>query len=147
MVGAKPKSTALKLLEGNPGKRPLPANEPKARVTMPAPPSALSDAARSEWLRIVPEMYELGMMTNLDVPALSAWCEAVSDFYGALVELKTSPATASKRYAGALRRRDAASERLRKWAAEFGFTPSARTRIHAIPKDGEGKEAKDIIGW
>ena len=147
MPSPRPKPSALKLMEGNPGKRPIPQNEPKPELTMPEAPSRLTGSALAEWFRIVPEIFRLGMMTRLDVAALACWCEAVGDFYDALADLHDQPKTASKRYAGALRRKDAASERIRKWAVEFGFTTSSRSRIIAIPREDGKEKAKNIIGW
>ena len=43
--GRKPKPTALKVLEGNPGKRPLNENEPKPERKAPECPSWLEPEA------------------------------------------------------------------------------------------------------
>ena len=39
MRGRKPTPTHLKLVRGNPGKRPLNASEPKPQLTLPSPPA------------------------------------------------------------------------------------------------------------
>ena len=44
--GRKPTPTAIKVLEGNPGKRPLNANEPKPKKKAPRCPSWLEDEAK-----------------------------------------------------------------------------------------------------
>ncbi len=44
--GRKPKPTALKVLEGNPGKRPLNLNEPKPEKKAPKCPSWLEPEAK-----------------------------------------------------------------------------------------------------
>ena len=46
--GRKPKPTALKVLEGNPGKRPLNENEPKPENKAPRCPSWLEQEAKNE---------------------------------------------------------------------------------------------------
>ena len=50
--GRKPKPTALKELEGNPGGRPLNHNEPKPAKKAPRCPSWLEDEAKKEWKRM-----------------------------------------------------------------------------------------------
>ncbi len=47
----KPTPTRLKLLGGNPGKRPLNLDEPQPEPTLPEPPAHLSDEAKAEWGR------------------------------------------------------------------------------------------------
>ena len=51
-VGRKPKPTALKLVTGNPGKRPLPKKEAVVALAEPTPPAFLCDDAKVEcgWL-------------------------------------------------------------------------------------------------
>ncbi len=50
MPGRPPKPTALKLLQGNPGKRPLPKGEPRPPVGC-EPPANLTKRARGVWDR------------------------------------------------------------------------------------------------
>ena len=52
--GRKPKPTALKKLEGNPGKRPLNELEPMPQVTMLRCPNWLEPEAKKEWRRLAP---------------------------------------------------------------------------------------------
>jgi phage terminase small subunit len=68
--------TALKLLAGNPGHRPLNQNEPKPELVAPTCPSHLSREAKREWRRIVPELEKLGLLTRIDRAALAAYATA-----------------------------------------------------------------------
>jgi phage terminase small subunit len=54
--GRPPKPTALKVLEGNPGKRPLNQNEPKPEKKAPNCPSWLLPDAKKEWRRLSKEL-------------------------------------------------------------------------------------------
>ena len=74
--GRKPQPTALKVLKGNPGRRPLNEAEPKPEVFLPRPPSHLSPVARREWRRAGAFLVEMGLMTNLDVAALAGYSVA-----------------------------------------------------------------------
>ena len=49
MAGRKPKPTAIKELEGNPGKRKLNNKEPKPDKGMPVCPEWLPPEAKAEW--------------------------------------------------------------------------------------------------
>jgi len=52
MAGRRPKPTNLKVLHGNPGKRPLNANEPKPAAEMPSAPDHLGEVAQTECLDV-----------------------------------------------------------------------------------------------
>jgi P27 family predicted phage terminase small subunit len=85
--GPLPKPTALKLLEGNPGKRSLNlADGINPRIEVPSTPKHLGQEARREWKRITPLLVELGLVSGLDRAALALYCQAV----GRLSELETS---------------------------------------------------------
>ena len=70
MRGRKPKPTVLKLLDGNPGKRPLNDREPTAPQGIPEPPNWLDDEARAEWFRTVKVLADMGVMSLADDTAL-----------------------------------------------------------------------------
>ena len=73
MAGRKPKPTALKLVTGNPGKRPLNDHEPQPEAAIPEVPAHLSGEAKAEWDRIVIRLHPLGLLTDLDRAALAAY--------------------------------------------------------------------------
>ena len=69
--------THLKLLKGNPGKRPIrPEPEPAVPATPPDPPEFLDEHAKNEWWRVAPELHALGLLTVLDLQPLAAYCQA-----------------------------------------------------------------------
>ena len=74
MRGRKPKPTAIKLLEGNPGKRTLNYAEPKPRVVLPRAPEHLSDEEKAKWKSTVKELYPLGLITAVDKDQLAMYC-------------------------------------------------------------------------
>ena len=71
--GRKPKPTALKLLEGNPGKRPLNANEPIPPQGEVKCPSWLLPEAKKEWKRLAPAMESMGILTLADEKAFAGY--------------------------------------------------------------------------
>jgi len=137
--GRKPKPVELKLIEGNRGKRRLP-EQPHPQTSAPEPPAGLSQAARREWERLVPELLELGFLHRVDRGGLHRYCEAYARAcaadryihkYGVIV---TTSFGKAKNPAVQIAR-DASAE-MKAWCAEFGMTPSSRGRM-ALPQDEE----------
>lgn len=85
--GPLPKPAALKLLEGNAGKRTLDLTAGvNPRIEIPSAPKHLGAEARKEWKRITPLLEELGLISGLDRAALALYCQAA----GRLSELETA---------------------------------------------------------
>lgn len=83
----RPKSVILKKLEGNPGKRKLPKNEPIPPAELPDPPSTLDAYALEEWTRVGPGLAALGILAILDRALLASYCTAWSRWLHAESEL------------------------------------------------------------
>jgi P27 family predicted phage terminase small subunit len=134
MRGRRPKPTRLKLLTGNPGKRPMNHDEPRPEAAIPECPPELSPLARKEWDRLVGELSSLRMLTNLDRAALAAYCGAYALWaeameaiqkYGAMIKSPQGFPIQSPYLAIANRQ----AEIMMRIASEFGFTPASRSRI------------------
>lgn len=136
--GRKPKAPMLKLLQGNPGKRPLNKQEPQVPARMPQCPKHLHGEARAEWKRLAPQLYELGLLTELDVAALSALCVTWALWTEAEQKLASEGLTVTGR-GGAVRPSpwiaiaSRAQRDMQLLAAEFGMTPTSRQRIRVTP--------------
>lgn len=139
MRGRKPKPTAQKRLEGNPGKRPLNASEPQFELGIPEPPAYLSQKAREEWARVTPELNKSGVLAKIHQAALAAYCQWYAVFVQAAekVEAGESPVqvtqTGYESPSAWLSVMKQASEQMRKYQTEFGMTPSSQTRLKAMP--------------
>lgn len=134
MRGRKPKPTALKLMDGNPGKRRLNAKEPKANIEVPDCPETLNDLARAEWDRITVELVKAGMLTNLDRAALALYCQTWAIWIEAEERVKTKGRVFVSKSGHPLLNpwhsiATKAFGDLKAIASEFGLTPSARSRI------------------
>ena len=80
--GPPPKPTHLKLIDGNPGKRPLNENEPKpapAAASASHPPYWLSARAKNFWRKYGPILKRIGLLTEADIPAFILLAEAFAD--------------------------------------------------------------------
>jgi P27 family predicted phage terminase small subunit len=128
MRGRRPKPTRLKMLTGNPGKRPLNEDEPRPDANIPECPPELGPVARQEWHRLVGELAALRLLTNLDRAALAAYCGAYALWaeateaiqkYGAMIKSPTGFPIQSPYLAVANRRdHDAHRIRVRLYAGE-----------------------------
>jgi P27 family predicted phage terminase small subunit len=147
-------------LQGNPQHRPINKNEPQPPlVATVEAPDYLSGYALDEWHRIAPGLRVMGLLTELDIHILAAYCVS----YGRWRETEEKiavlrakdPVTHGlliKGPYGAARinplirlSRQMAADVLR-FACEFGFTPAARTRISlGIAHESNGKFG-DLIG-
>lgn len=135
MAGRRPKPTALKELEGNPGKRRLNAEEPKPSG-IPTCPKHLDKSAKAEWKRISRELITLGLLTSVDRAALAAYCSAWSRWisaeenvqkFGAVIKSPKSGYPVQNPYIGIS---NTALDQMRKFLIEFGMTPASRSRLH-----------------
>jgi len=133
-VGRRPKPTALKRAQGNPGGRPLSKNEPKPGGT-PTCPKHLDKNAKAEWKRISKELTSLGLLTNVDRAALAAYCQCWSRWVSAeegIAKFGTilkSPKSGFPIQNPHVSIANTALDLLRKFMVEFGLTPSSRSRL------------------
>lgn len=133
-AGRKPKPTALKVLEGNPGKRPLNEHEPKPKLVRPACPAWLNTEGKKKWRELAPQLETLGLLTALDGAALAAACQRWGTFvecekymatYGRV--MTTSTGYEQQRPEESIAK--AALADYYKFMAEFGMAPASRSRI------------------
>ena len=132
--GRKPKPTNLKVLEGNPGQRPLNENEPKPKPIAPDCPDWLADVAKEEWKRIAPQLETLGLLTQIDMAMLAGYCQMYARWKAAELILAEkgltfeTPSGYEQQRPEVSIAKNALSE-MRTLAAEFGMSASSRTRI------------------
>jgi P27 family predicted phage terminase small subunit len=139
LKGRTPKPTALKIKQGNPGKRALNRTEPQTpRDEALRAPDYLSGAARREWLRLRKRLVPAGLLTPLDADILALYCQAHTRWVeaeehvqriGPVVKTKSGNLVPNPYLAIANR----AMDQMLVYARELGMTPSARSRIQVAP--------------
>lgn len=145
MPSPRPEPTAVKKLKGNPGRRPLNDQEPQPKVGEPPMPSGMSRYAKQAWKRIVPVLLNMGVLTVADGDALHLYCEAWAQWKTAMIKLKEEGMTYEAEGAKGQKltkispwvyERDNAYKFMKSMLAEFGCTPSSRSRLKVEkPKD------------
>lgn len=142
--GRKPVPTQLREARGNPGKRALNRDEPQPAVGASSPPAWLSASARARWLTIAPELEQLGILTTIDGGALAAYCQVWARWkeaeekiieFGQVIKTPKGYPIQSPYISIA----NKALSHVRGLEAEFGMTPSSRSRV----KVGKGKTPAD----
>lgn len=142
MRGRKRKPTALKVADGNPGKRPLNRAEPQPPDAKPTCPSHLTAAAKAEWRRLAGTLHAMGVLTTVDRAALAGYCQA----YGRWVEAEGKLAEGPKliktpsgyvQQSPWLSISNKAQELMGRYMAELGLTPAARSRIALDARSAE----------
>jgi P27 family predicted phage terminase small subunit len=150
MRGRRPVPTRIKVLTGNPGKRPLNEHEPRPEPEIPDCPPQLGPLAREEWNRLTTELSSLGMITALDRSALATYCNAYGLWaeateaiqkYGTMVKSPTGYPIQSPYVSIANRQ----AEIMMRIASEFGFTPASRSRISAPLEDRSQASLFDLV--
>ncbi len=144
MRGRKQTPTALKVVRGNPGGRPLPENEPTPEVGDDAPPDFLSPAAAAHWSTVVRMLKSAKVYSVMDESALALYCEAFARWRDANDQIaKTGLVVPGQK--GTLTQSpfvhvsNAAFDQMRKMLIEFGMTPSSRARVQKV-SESEGDE-------
>ena len=155
MRGRKPKPTHLKLLEGNPGHRPINGTEPKPPGELPTCPSHLSPTAKAEWKRLARDLNRIGLLTLVDRAALATYCQSYGRWVEAERKLQETPPLL-KTPAGYIQLSpwltiaNKERELMARYMAELGLTPSSRSRlavqVPSGPKPWEPRVTPDAEG-
>ena len=150
MRGRKPKPTVLRVLEGNPGRRPINDREPDAPEGVPECPEWLDDVAKAEWFRVSKILMDMHLLTPADQTALAAYCVEYSRWVFAESQVRQfgmivkAPVTEFPMKSPFLTIANQAREAMLKLMVEFGFTPSSRSRIR-VPDDNEALDEFDAF--
>ena len=146
--GRKPKPTAMKELEGNPGKHPLNTSEPKPNKKAPACPKWLEPEAKKEWRRLAKQMEAIGILTEVDMAAFAGYCQAYARWKEA-EEFITQHGDMVRTPNGYLQQVPQVSiaqtnlKIMLKFCEQFGLTPSARSRMVG-EENGAEKETDEM---
>jgi P27 family predicted phage terminase small subunit len=154
--GPAPMPANVHALRGNPSKKPLGEllGELRPPVVVPEAPAYLSAVARAEWDRIGDELRALGLVAQIDLAVLAMYCVAYArwveaeqriaeenvasaDGAGGLVDVTPNGYRVQSVW---LQISKQAQEQLARYAAAFGMSPSARSRV--TPSNNQG----DLFG-
>ena len=152
--GRKPTPTGMRyILNSKP--RPNSENEPRPKVTRPGPPSHLNADAELEWERMVEQLYNLGIMTDIDRTALAIYCQAYgrwSQAERALAKVaNTADGLVIKTKNGNLIQNplvgiaNKSMQDTMRYITEFGLTPASRTKIAMAEREMADDPAAEFL--
>jgi P27 family predicted phage terminase small subunit len=136
-------------LVGNNYQRPETTVRQQRKEPLPKMPTGLSKEAKSEWRRVARPLYEMGLLTRLDVKTLALYCECVARYercQAALLERGDTfiqPNGVPKQRPEYYIMQNCLKE-LRAFIALFGLSPSARMRLQ-LPEQQEPDAMDDLL--
>ncbi|EMC4142374.1 phage terminase small subunit P27 family [Cronobacter sakazakii] len=144
MSGPPKTPTHLRLVRGNPSKRPINKNEPKPPAGVPPTPKHFDKQAKYWFKRMAEELDAVGVISQLDARALELLVEAYTEYrhHCDTLEIegytyRTGTQTGDvliKAHPAAMMKADA-WKRLRAMLSEFGMTPASRSKVSANTPD------------
>ena len=146
--GPKPLPGNVHVLRGNPSKKPLASlldDVVRPDVAIPKKPKGLRPEAEAEWKRISAHLAVLGLISEIDRAALMGYCIAFGEVEWANKRIAQMDAEdpsgdrariwenagGYKQISVLIQHRNRQLELLRQFGAEFGMSPSSRSRVTA----------------
>lgn len=154
MRGRKPVPTAMKVIRGNPGRRPLNAHEPQPQAPVDlTPPAWLQEDAKIEWADKAPMLQRLGLLTEADLDAFCLYCQTFARWKAAekkLLEfgmvIKSSSHNGFPIVSPYLQIANKAQQQATRMLIEFGLTPSSRSRVTTSTPSGVDTQKERFFG-
>jgi P27 family predicted phage terminase small subunit len=154
--GPPPKPTAVRILEGNPGRLPINRNEPKpSKLTNIEPPADLPEEGKRVFSALSRELINCGLMTAVDVEAFNRYIRLLLEYRKADSEIGGKFVFPVKDAKGQFSYfvpnpwvavRDRALDRLLRLEREFGMTPASRVRMVALLTTDKPEKVLDPYG-
>ncbi len=140
--GRKKKPTALRILDGNAGRRPLNKQEPEYEAGIPDKPKWFDIYASEEWDRLTGNLNGQRIFTKNDLGILVSTCLAYEQMRETLAILKALGRSyvvedmgGNKHYKARPEcvRFETAQREYRTLLAELGFSPASRSKVKTLP--------------
>ncbi|GAH65364.1 unnamed protein product, partial [marine sediment metagenome] len=109
----------------------------------PNAPSWLEPLAKKQWRKIAKELFNLGLLTNIDLSTLEAYCQCYARWRNAeekskVTVFKENEKVIQNPYISIALRY---LKEMRHFITEFGMSPAARTRVEISNNEsGEGED-------
>lgn len=141
MAGRPRKPSALKLIQGNAGKRAANAQEPESPLLDNLePPEHLPQPVAAVWRELAPKLRRAHVLTELDTPLLEITCESIAGFRQTLDKTADGKSLVRNAETGSISLspwellKSMHVKRAMAALREFGATPAARSRVMVDPQ-------------
>lgn len=147
--GPQPTPTALLRLRGS-HRADARNGEPETSVEAPKCPDWLSEEAKAEWRRLVPELKDRRTITKSDRAALAGMCAAWAEIVESHAAIAKLAEPGAAKFSGHMIDHprvvlNRAFERWIKLSDRFGLSPAAKTRVRAA--SGEEQNADSRVSY
>lgn len=150
--GRKPTPSHLKVVRGTNRADRENRNEPTPDRARPSAPEHMSDRGREAWGYVVGILDRMGILTEADALAVELLCEARADWLSARDEIREGGGETYVTEGGlikahpAVAMRNDAARRMQSLLAEFGMSPSSRSKVQAKDQDDKEDPAAAYFG-
>lgn len=152
--GPAKRPTNLKILNGNPGGKKLPTNEPKPKTVAPRRPKWLTGEGRKMWERLSDKLEALGLLTEVDGEAFAAACQSWKIYLFCIEKIETEgPVHTYTNRTGhenliespyfSVGRK--ALDQFKAFCREFGLTPASRAALSIEKPKAEDNLMADFM--
>ncbi len=129
--GQKPTPKALRLLRGNPSKRPISQSEPDGVGDLWRPPSYMNAAQRRVWDSVIGRA---PWLTGTDTEIVEAFVNAVVEYRRAVVEVQKGGQVVETKQGNAIVNpylgiQNRQADLVRKFGGELGLSPASRAAL------------------
>lgn len=153
--GPKKEPTALKVLKGNPGKRPIESDEVKLAPSFMNCPDYLDDYAKEVWNDLVPKLEKYGLFTEVDYIEFTNLCVLVSVVRQAYDIIRKKPKTKRLTFENVNTGNDQVRAELQiisnnvkiisQLSAKFGLSPSDRSGLTTPKSQEKSSKLKSLL--
>ena len=135
--GRKPVPTQLKIVRGTDQPCRVKKDEPKPKADNIKQPFELSEIASSQWDKVVLDLEQAKLLTNIDTHALAMYCESYATWIGAIEMIKSHGVVVKSKNGFPVQSpffhvANKSFDQMKNMLVEFGMTPSSRTRVSAV---------------
>lgn len=143
-AGRPRKPAALRIIEGNRGKRDIP-DEVQIDDEMPDCPAHLTGLARSQWKVLAPKLHGAGLLQSVDADALAAYCIAYQQWRDATTIIKREGMTfltirGVRGIHPAVKIQQKALSLMQQLMSQFGLSPKARANLGGAGKSNKPED-------
>ena len=152
--GRKPMPIALKMVRGNPGRRPIKDTGPKVPAKLPPAPKWLSTAAKTQYTRQGKNLVRLGILKETDSHQWAIYCQCWQQYIDCVKKVESIGVCVVARDDKGrieLKQNQYMAEMhklikiLNQIATQFGMTPQAREALHVQQEEKEISEFARLL--
>ena len=151
--GRRPVPDSLKMIRGTFRKDRVNKNSPNPALVCPKPSKSLNDKERKVWNELAPMLYDVGVLTEMDVVALTLLCRDIAMYQdcvsivkkeGRVIEMVGSQGQIVRKVNPCYTiQRQLTNDVLQK-LREFGMTPASRVKTVVDKKPKEKSKLEEL---